>query len=142
MRTRRFRAFAVKVKSSAICIGGDHCTGSVTNCKFLCQRWCPLTLLFLASLVLYPSTCAPEEHAGASCLLQVSLFTSPLAAGSFPPTPSTLGSSVFHLSASFTSASHSPPHLVFPDPSQSLYFSGCLASNPTNSEGTAMCPER
>ncbi|KAB1254838.1 hypothetical protein Cadr_000028764 [Camelus dromedarius] len=26
--------------------------GNVTNCKFLCQRWCPLTLLFLASLVL------------------------------------------------------------------------------------------
>ena len=104
-----------------------------------CQWRCPLTLLFLASLVLDPSTRPPAEHAVSSSLLQASLFTSLLTTGSFPPTPSALSSTHPWFISCFLHICKSPSH---PHPSQSLCSSGCLASDPTCSAVTAVCPER
>lgn len=104
-----------------------------------CQWRCPLTLLFLASLVLDPSTRPPAKHAVSSSLLQASLFTSFLATGSFPPTPSALSSAHPWFISCFLHICKSPSH---PHPSQSLCSSGCLVSDPTCSAVTAVCPER
>ena len=104
-----------------------------------CQWWCPLTLLFLASLVLDPSTRSPAEHAVSSSLLQAFLFTSLLATGSFPPTPSALSSAHPWFISCFLHIYKSPSHL---HPSQSLCSSGHLVSDPTCSAVTAVCPER
>ena len=85
-----------------------------------------------------PSTRPPAEHAVSSSLLQASLFTSLLATGSFPATPSALSSAHPWFTSCFLHVCESPSH---PHPSQSLCSSGRLVSDPTCSAVTAMCPE-
>ena len=63
-----------------------------------------------------------------------------------PQTPSTLGTTLFHLSAAFTFANHHQPSSPCISSSLTItvfcWLTGCLVSNLTNSEVTALSPER
>lgn len=90
----------------------------------------------VSCLVLPPPSCR-------ACSVLLSppsfLFTSLLATGSFPATPSALQLSSPWFTSCFLHVCESPSH---PHPSQSLCSSGRLVSDPTCSAVTAMCPER